>query len=55
MKTKITAALIALMLSPSLAFAMGCGSGHKNVTASNCIDGSTYDAATATCVPSPTT
>lgn len=53
MKTKITAALIALILSPGLALAQGCG-GHKNVT-SSCAVGAVYDAASGKCVTSPTT
>lgn len=56
MKTKITAALLAVMLAPNVALAMGgCSSDHKNVTASSCKEGSTYDAASGTCVLTPTT
>lgn len=55
MKIKITAALVALMLSPGLALAMGCSGGQKNITASNCADGSSYDTASGACVPAPTT
>jgi hypothetical protein len=56
MKTKITAALIAVMLSPSLAFAMGgCSGEHKEITASSCKDGATWDAAKGACVLTPTT
>lgn len=57
MKTKITAAaLLALMLTPNLALAMGgCSGAHKDVTASSCAEGSTYDTASGACVLSPTT
>ena len=55
MKTKITAALLALMLSPGLALAMGCGDGHKDVTVSACAEGSSFDATLGTCIPTPTT
>ena len=39
MKTKLTAALLALLLSPSLALAMGCSGDHKDISASSCKDG----------------
>jgi len=56
MKTKITAALIAFMLVPNLAMAMGGCSGTKNdVTASSCSEGSVYDTTKGQCIASPTT
>jgi hypothetical protein len=55
MKTKITAALIALMLAPNLTMAMGCSGAKNDVTASSCIEGSVYDATAGKCVVSPTT
>lgn len=56
MKLKITAALMALVLAPSMAMAMGgCSDGHKNVTASSCKEGSVYDAGKGECVLTPTT
>jgi hypothetical protein len=55
MKTKITAALIAMMLTPSLALAMGCSSDHKEITASSCKDGATWDAAKGECILTPST
>jgi hypothetical protein len=54
MKTKITAALIAVMLTPGIAFAT-CSGAKKDVTASSCKDGSVYDAAKGACILSPTT
>ena len=53
MKTKLTAAVIALMLLPSVSMAY-C-SGAKEVTASSCKDGATWDQTTGTCVVTPTT
>lgn len=40
-----------LALSPALAMAEGCSSKHMDVQAMSCADGSTWDAATSTCVP----
>lgn len=53
MKTKLTAAVIALMLLPSMSVAY-C-SGHKEITASSCKDGTSWDQAKGTCVLTPTT
>ncbi len=56
MKTKIIAAFIAVMLSPTLSFAMGgCSGAHKEITASSCKDGATWDAAKGECVLNPST
>lgn len=55
MKTKITAALIAMMLTPSLALAMGCSGEHMDITVSSCKEGATWDAAKGECVVTPTT
>lgn len=52
MKIKTTAAVIALMLSPSFALAEGgCTHGKQNISASACAEGTAYDAATGTCQP----
>lgn len=52
MKIKTTLAVIALMLSPTLALAEGgCAHGKSNISASACAEGSLYDAATGTCQP----
>lgn len=53
MKTTITTAVIALMLLPSMSMAQ-C-SGAKDVTASSCKEGSTWDQAKGECMPTPTT
>ncbi|MFN7224383.1 MAG: hypothetical protein ACK4MS_10230 [Paracoccaceae bacterium] len=53
MKTKLTAAVIALMLLPTISMA-ACG-GHKEITASSCKEGMTWDSAKGECVQSPTT
>lgn len=53
MKTKLTAAVIALMLLPSVSMAY-C-SGAKEVTASSCGQGMTWDQTKGECAPSPTT
>ena len=55
MKTKLTAALLALLLSPSLALAMGCSGDHKDISASSCKDGATYDSEKGVCVLTPST
>lgn len=54
MKTKITAALVAILLTPGFAFAQ-CSGAHKDITASSCKEGSVYDATKGECVLSPTT
>jgi len=51
MKTLFATAFLAL--SPALAMA-GCSSEHMDVQAMSCVDGSTWDAATSTCVPQTT-
>lgn len=48
MKIKLVAATLALMLAPALATAEGCS---KDRQAMNCAEGSSFDHATATCVP----
>ncbi|MFN4153623.1 MAG: hypothetical protein ACK4HF_03125 [Paracoccaceae bacterium] len=53
MKTRITTAVIALMLLPSMSMAY-C-SGHKEITASSCKDGMSWDQAKGECVLTPTT
>lgn len=56
MKIKTTLTVIALSLSPTLALAGGgCADmTAKQITASSCIAGSTWDEATAACVANPT-
>ncbi len=52
MKIKTTLAVIALMLSPTLALAGGgCSEKKSNISASVCAEGTMYDAATGTCQP----
>jgi len=53
MKTKLTAAVIALMLLPSVSMAQCAG--VKQITASSCKDGTIWDQAKGECVMSPTT
>ena len=53
MKMKLTTAVIALMLLPSVSMAY-C-SGMKEVTASSCADGMTWDEAKGECAVTPTT
>ncbi|NEX44851.1 hypothetical protein [Pseudotabrizicola algicola] len=53
MKTTITTAVIALMLLPSMSMAQ-C-SGMKEITASSCKEGMTWDQAKGECIPAPTT
>lgn len=53
MKTKLTAAVITLMLLPSVSMAY-C-SGHKEITASSCKDGMSWDQAKGECTLTPTT
>lgn len=53
MNTKIILAALALTLAPTFASAMGCDKGaHKQ--AASCQIGSTWDAATGTCVADAT-
>jgi len=49
MKLKI-ALVTAVLMAPSISFAMGCSSG-KHKQAMSCAEGSTYDSATQTCLP----
>ena len=52
MKLKALAVAVAFTLAPSLAMAMGgCSSAH---TSMSCAAGTSYDAATGTCVASAT-
>ena len=50
MKTKTLAVALALTLAPTLSFAMGCNYGKHEQQAMSCAAGTTYDAATKTCV-----
>ena len=52
MKLKI-AFVTALMLAPTLGAAAGCQYGHQK-QAMSCAEGSTYDSATNTCLPTST-
>jgi len=56
MKLKTTLAVLALSLAPGMALAEGGCSGYKakNVTASSCIPGSTWDETKSSCVANPT-
>jgi hypothetical protein len=45
----LTAAFV-LSLTPGFAFAMGCSHGSHD-QAMSCAEGSTYDSATASCIP----
>lgn len=49
MKLKI-ALVTALIVAPSLGFAMGC-SGGQHKQAMSCAEGTAYDSATKTCLP----
>jgi hypothetical protein len=53
MKIKTTLAVIALTLAPGLASAYCNGDKMKDETAAACAPGQTLDAATGTCVASP--
>lgn len=48
MKPKLTLAVVALMLAPSLASAMCSRDQHQ---AMNCAEGTVYDSQTGACVP----
>ena len=50
MQTKLLTAAFVLVLTPGFALAMGCSHG-KHDQAMSCAAGSTYDSATAACVP----
>lgn len=53
MKTKITAAVIALILAPS--FAMAMCSDRQHISASFCKEGYVWDEAKSSCVVNPST
>jgi predicted outer membrane protein len=54
MKIRMTIAVFALSLAPALAFAQGCDhSKAKQITASSCKAGTTWDAAKGTCIDTP--
>lgn len=53
MKTKITTAVIALMLLPSVSMAQCVG--QKEITASSCAQGTNWDQVKGECTPAPTT
>ncbi len=53
MKTTLSAAVIALMLLPTISMAACVG--HKEITASSCKEGMSWDSAKGECVLSPTT
>jgi hypothetical protein len=52
MKIALTLAALALSVSPALAYG-GCASKAKEETASACLPGTTWDAATGTCTATP--
>jgi hypothetical protein len=55
MQIRTTLAAIALSLAPGLALAQGgCDHGMKEVTASSCMAGFTWDEGKAACVANPT-
>ena len=55
MKIKTTLCLIALTLAPTFALAgPGCDREKMNISASSCVEGTVYDAATGVCVPQTT-
>lgn len=55
MKIRTTLAVLALSLTPAMAFAgPGCGNKIKAESASSCVPGSTWDETKATCVANPT-
>lgn len=52
MKIALTITALALSMSPAMAYS-GCGDKVKQETASSCVPGTTWDAATATCTAAP--
>jgi hypothetical protein len=55
MKIKTTLIALVLAAAPGLALAGGgCNSEKTNISASSCVEGTVYDAATGTCVPQTT-
>ena len=53
MKIALTLAALALSVSPALAYAGCAASKARAETASTCLPGTTWDAATATCTATP--
>jgi hypothetical protein len=53
MKITVTLSALALALAPTLALAQGCHDKAKDETASSCMPGHGWDAATQACVPTP--
>lgn len=52
MKIKVLLAALVLSMSPALAMAEGCFFGHATEEATmSCAQGTTWDAASASCVP----
>ena len=56
MKIKTTFIALTLSLAPTLALAGGAGCDYEKtkISASSCVEGTVYDAATGTCVPQTT-
>ncbi|WP_173861046.1 hypothetical protein [Tabrizicola sp. TH137] len=55
MKIKTTFIAFTLSLAPTLALAgPGCDYEKTKISASSCVEGTVYDAATGTCVPQTT-
>jgi hypothetical protein len=52
MKIALTLSALALSVMPAIAYS-GCGNEAKSETASSCMPGYTWDAATATCIATP--
>ncbi|NJM82121.1 MAG: hypothetical protein HC844_06175 [Tabrizicola sp.] len=54
MKIKLALTAIVLALAPAMSFAgEGCGDSAKEVTASSCISGTTWDEVKGACVANP--
>jgi hypothetical protein len=53
MKIAVTLSALALSLAPAIAFAQCSHGAPKAETASSCLPGSTWDAATGTCTTTP--
>lgn len=56
MKIKTTFIALTLSLAPTLALAGGAGCNYEKtkISASSCVEGTVYDAASGTCVPQTT-
>jgi hypothetical protein len=56
MKIKTTLITLVLAAAPGIALAGGggCNSEKTKISASSCVEGTVYDAATGTCVPQTT-